>query len=171
MTLRRWRSDAIFSPDFEAIERHINAIDTRIEQLLNRGDALARRLEILTSIPGVGSVTAAGLLTDMPELGGLHAKAAASLAGLAPQARDSGRWRGRRFVQGGRRRVRQRLYMAAVSASRCNPDLQRVYTRLSSAGKPPKVALTAVMRKLVVLANALLADDRLWSSEPAIIGN
>ena len=121
-----------------SIERHSNAIKARIEQFLRRNKALARRLQILTSVPGVGPVTSAGLLTDMPDLGARNPKTAASLAGLAPQACDSGQWRGRRVVHGGRHRVRQRLYMVAVVASRWNPDLERLYTRLCNAGNPQR---------------------------------
>ena len=120
---------------------------------------LARRTEILTSIPGVSSITAAGLLTRMPELGRLDAKAVASLAGLAPVTRQS---QGRSFIQGGRPRVRRLLYMPALAAARCNPDLRAKYRQLRGQGKPPKVALTAVMRKLLLLANALLEQNRSW---------
>ena len=120
---------------------------------------------------GRGKATAAGLLAAMPEPGGLDAKAAASLAGLAPVARESGQWRGRRFIQGGRARARRPLHMAAVAATRHNPDLDRKYRDLIGRGKPPKVALVAVMRKLLLLANALLRQNRLWTpragDEPA----
>ena len=145
------------------IDRQLKAVDARIAQTLAADDRLARRAETLASIPGVGQPTAAGLLAAMPELGGLDAKAAASLAGLAPVARESGQWQGKRFIQGGRARVRRLLYMAAVSATRCNPDLGRKYQALVERGKPPKVALVAVMRKLLLLANALLRQDRLWT--------
>ena len=112
-------------------------------------------------------MTASGLLAEMPELGHLDAKAAASLAGVAPMTRESGQWKGRSFIHGGRARVRRMLYMAALSASRHNPDLARKYQEPTTRGKPPKVALTAVMRKLVVLANTLLAQDRPWSPDGA----
>jgi len=114
----------------------------------------------------VGPVTATTLLAEMPELGTLDAKSAASLAGVAPMARDSGTRRGRRYLQGGRRRVRKALYMPALSARKFNPDLSRKYEELTAAGKEPMVALGAVMRKLVVLANALMAADRDWTPEP-----
>ena len=136
-----------------------NIIDTR--------EDLKRRLEILTSIPGVSYVTAAGLIVHLPELGTLTAPRAASLAGLAPVTRESGTWKGRSFIQGGREKVRRLLYMPAVAAIRCNPDLGSKYTALRAAGKPPKVAITAVMRKLVVLANVLVQQNRLWIPEPA----
>ena len=149
------------------LERHVKAVDARIARTLAEDEGLARRAETLASIPGVGRVTAAGLLAAMPELGGLDAKAAASLAGLAPVARESGQWQGKRFIQGGRARVRRLLCMAAVSATRHNPDLRRKYQDMVDRGKPPKVALVAVMRKLLLLANALLRQNRLWTPRAA----
>ena len=145
------------------IDRHLAAVDAEIGKRLAEDVVLARRrTEILTSIPGVSSITAAGLLTQMPELGRLDAKAVASLAGLAPVTRQSGAWQGRSFIQGGRSRVRRLLYMPALAAIRCNPDLRAKYRQLRGQGKPPKVALTAVMRKLLLLANALLEQNRSW---------
>ena len=117
-------------------------------------------MEILTSIPGIAATTAAGLLAEMPELGALSGKAAASLAGLAAVPRESGTWQGRAFIRGGRARARRLLYMPAVAALRWNPDLAEVYRRLRERGKPGKVALVAVMRKLIVLANTLVRQDR-----------
>ena len=102
----------------------------------------------------------------MPELGRVDGKASASLVGVAPWTRESGRWKGRSFIRRGRARPRRLLYMAAVSALRCNPDMARKYAELRARGKPPKVALAAVMRKLAVLANVLLKRDRLWTPEP-----
>ena len=98
----------------------------------------------------------------MPELGSLDNKQAASLAGLAPVARQSGQWKGKSFIRGGRANVRQALYMPALVAARFNPDLKAKYRQLTKAGKPAKVAITTVMRKLIVTANALLKADRLW---------
>ena len=98
----------------------------------------------------------------MPELGALEPGQAASLVGLAPIARQSGRWTGRAFIRGGRAGLRQALYMPALVAARFNPDLKAKYLQLVDAGKPAKVALTAIMRKLVVLANALLKANRRW---------
>ena len=144
------------------IDRHLAAVDAEIGKRLAEDVVLARRTEILTSIPGVSNITAAGLLTHMPELGRLDAKAVASLAGLAPVTRQSGAWQGRSFIQGGRPRVRRLLYMPALAAIRCNPDLRAKYRQLRGQGKPPKVALTAVMRKLLLLANALLEQNRSW---------
>ena len=129
---------------------------------------LARRFEILVSVPGIGAVTALGLLVNMPELGCLDAKAAAQLAGLAPAPDDSGLRTGPRRIKGGRPCVRTTLYMAALTASRRNRQLKTFYDRLLDAGKQKKVALTAVMRKLIVLANTLLKEDRCWSSQSTI---
>ena len=149
------------------IDRQIKALDAEVEKLIAGDEALTRRAEVLASVPGIGSVTAAGLLAEMPELGTIDGKAAASLAGLAPMTRESGAWKGRSFIRGGRARPRRLLHMASVSAIRHNPDLGRKYRELRERGKPPKVALTAIMRKLVVLANALLRRDRLWTPSPA----
>ena len=145
------------------IDRQLKALDARIGKLLAADPALARRAEVLSSIPGFGPVTVAGLVVDMPELGRLDAKAAASLAGVAPMARESGNWKGRSYIKGGRARVRRLLYMAALSAIRFNPDMAAKHRRLVADGKPGKVALVAVMRKLLLLANVLLRDDRLWT--------
>jgi len=134
-------------------------------QAIDGDPALARRFAILISIPGVGAVTACALIANMPELGSLEAKQAGMLAGLAPVACDSGQRNGPRRIQGGRHAVRTAIYMAALSAARFNPQLKRFYLRLLAAGKAKKLALTAVMRKLIVLANNLIKRDRLWSPE------
>ena len=146
-------------------ERQVQAIDRNIQQLIQSDPERARKLEILTSIPGIAATTAAGLLAEMPELGTLTGKAAASLAGLAAVPRESGTWQGRAFIRGGRQRARRLLYMPAVSTLRWNRDLAAVYRRLTERGKPGKVALVAVMRKLIVLANTLVRQDRTWLPE------
>jgi transposase len=124
----------------EQIERHIAALDAEI---------------------------ANQLIATMPELGSIENKQAASLAGLAPVARQSGQWKGKSFIRDGRANVRQALYMPALVAARFNPDLQAKYQQLVSAGKPAKIAITAVMRKLIVTANALLKADRCWQQSIA----
>lgn len=116
------------------------------------------RHDILLATPGVGPVTTAVLIAEMPELGALDAKQAASLAGLAPYSRDSGKTSGQRRIGGGRAGVRCVLYMAAVSAIRHNPDIRIFYQRLRAQGKPGKLALIAAARKLVVILNAKLRD-------------
>ena len=145
------------------IERQIAAIETEIMALIKTHPDLASRFGILVSIPGVSAITAFALLIDMPELGTLENGQAASLAGLAPVARQSGNWSRRAFIRGGRANVRQALYMPALVAMRFNPDLRAKYDRLKAAGKAPKLAITAIMRNLIVLANALLRDGRKWN--------
>ncbi len=127
-----------------------------------------RRLEILVSLPGIAEVTAANLIANMPELGSLDAKQAGMLAGLAPIACESGQHKGQRRIRGGRKNVRTGIYMAALSAARHNPQLRRFHERLIDASKPKKVAIAAIMRKLLVLANTLIKEDRCWSSQVPI---
>ena len=110
----------------------------------------------MATVQGVGAVTASVLLAELPELGACHKNEIAALAGLAPFNRDSGAWRGTRSIRGGRHTVRRVLYMAALSAARANPILRPVYQRLRARGKAHKVALVAVMRKLLIHLNALL---------------
>ena len=148
------------------IERQLKALEAEMAKHVKADPTQARAFEILNSIPGISVITAIAVLSELPEIGSLDPKAAASLAGLAPVTRQSGTWQGHSFVQGGRRRLRQALYMPAISAIACNPDLARKYRQLCQAGKPPKVAITAVMRKLLLLANALIAQDRTWAATP-----
>lgn len=145
------------------IDAQIAAIETEIHARIAKDEQLAERLAILESIPGISKITAFTLLIEMPELGSLDGKQAASLAGLAPVARQSGRWSGRAFIRGGRAGLRQALYMPALVAARFNPVLEAHYRKLIDVGKPAKVAITAIMRKLIVLSNALLRDRRIWA--------
>jgi transposase len=138
-------------------------LDAQARDVIAHDPVLARRLAILTSIPGLGEITAVALIADMPELGSMDPKQAASLAGLAPVARQSGTWRGKSFIRGGRAHLRQALYMPALVAARFNPNLKARFTAMIAAGKPAKVAITTLMRRLVVLANALLRDNRNWA--------
>jgi transposase len=149
------------------IERQMAAIEAEIESRIGADAELARRFAILTSIPGIARLTAFVLLIEMPELGSMEPGQAASLSGLAPVARQSGRWTGKAFIRGGRANVRQALYMPALVAMRFNPDLKAKYHQLVAAGKPAKVAITAIMRKLIVMANALLKAGRLWMPKTA----
>lgn len=145
----------------------LKEIDAVIATLVDTDPGLSRRRDVLASIPGIGTVTAMAILIEMPELGTLDNKQAASLAGLAPMTRQSGTWSGRARIRGGRRSLRTALYMPALVALRFNPDLKQKYQALKDAGKPSKVAITAIMRKLLVLANALLRDDRKWNAKAA----
>lgn len=144
------------------IERQKTAIEKEIVALITADQELARRFDILVSIPGVSAITAFALIIDMPELGTLGKGQAASLAGLAPITRQYGQWTGRAFVHGGWANIRQALYMPALVAMRFNTDLKAKYDHLITAGKSAKKAITAIMRKLVVLANALLRVGRKW---------
>jgi len=147
-------------------KRHIDRLQAEIARRIAADASLARRTAILVSIPGIGPVAAATLVVGLAELGSCSAKAAASLAGLAPVARDSGTANQPRRIRGGRTQPRAALYMAALAATRHNPDLAAFYKRLRNNGKKPKLAITAVMRKLVVLANTLLTQNRTWTPTP-----
>ena len=140
----------------EQIDRQIVTVEAAILGIVEADASLSDRFAILISIPGLSNITAFALLIEMPELGALEAGQAASLVGLAPIARQSGHWTGRSFIRGGRAGLRQALYRPALVAARFNPDLKAKYAQLLDAGKPAKVALTAIMRKLIVLANAIL---------------
>lgn len=151
------------------IERHCALLQkdlTEIERELDetiRGTPLWRETEdLLRSVPGVGATLARTLIAELPELGRLDRRQVASLVGLAPFARDSGIMRGRRTVWGGRATVRTVLYMATLTATRRNPVIQAFYRRLRQAGKPFKVAMTACMRKLITILNAIVRDKRPW---------
>jgi transposase len=145
------------------VERQIAELDAEIAALIAEDQEETRKLEIIRSIPGIGMVTASAILAFLPEIGQLERKQVASLAGLAPFTRSSGTWVGKSFIKGGRTQLRQALYMPALIASRFNPDLKAKYTALRAAGKPAKVALVALMRKLIELANALVKSDRKWA--------
>jgi transposase len=146
----------------KALKAHIARLDDEIERRLAEDGALARRYQILMSIPGIGPVAATSLAVGLTELGLASNKSIATLVGVAPVACDSGDKTGQRHIKGGRAHLRTPLYMAALAAARCNPELKAFYRRLRDNGKAAKVALTAVMRKLVVLANTLVREDRLW---------
>ena len=150
----------------QAMIRELNiqiaAADQHITQTAET-DPIMRRL---MTVPGVGPVTAAVLMGHMPELGTLSRQAVASLAGLAPFNQDSGPQRGQRHIRGGRRVIRTALYMATLSALRCNPVIAEDFGRMTEAGKPYKVAMTACMRKLLIILNALVRDNMLWGEKP-----
>lgn len=149
------------------IERQMTAIEAEIIMLIQADAEMAASLAILTSIPGISTISAFALIIDMPELGMLESNEVAALTGLAPMTRQSGNWRGRAFIIGGRAIVRKALYMPALVAIRFNPDLKTKYQQLRAKGKPAKVAIVAVMRKLVVLANALIKANRTWTPKLA----
>ena len=152
----------------EAVIATINAqlaeLDNDLDTAVQESPVWRAKENLLTSVPGVGSTTSRVLIAELPELGTLSRRQAAALVGVAPLNRDSGTLRGRRTVWGGRATVRTALYMATVVAVRHNPALATAYRRLRGAGKPAKVALTACMRKLIVILNAILRDQTPWKA-------
>jgi transposase len=155
-----------------SIKEHIRWLDARIEELdielthRLRSSALWQpKVELLEQVPGVGPVSLFTLLARLPELGTLNRGRIAALVGLAPMCNDSGQRRGARFVQGGRAEVRTVLYMATLTAKRHNPAIRAMFERLTAAGKPFKVAMTACMRKLLTILNAILRSREPWRNE------
>jgi transposase len=146
------------------LERQREDLDREIARLIEDDDEWRGRSEILQSVPGVGPATASVLIAAMPELGRLSRQQVAALAGLAPFNRDSGQFRGRRMIFGGRAVVRQGLYMAAVVARRHNPVIREFADRLEKAGKPFKVLITACMRKLLTILNAMVKAGQMWDA-------
>ena len=137
-------------------------IDRELGESVRRSPAWREQEDLLTSVPGVGDVTARTLLAELPELGRLDRRKLAALAGLAPINRDSGSWRGRRAIAGGRSTVRTALFMATVTAVRWNRPVRELFRRLRQAGRPAKLALTACMRKLLTILNAILRHRQPW---------
>jgi len=146
----------------EYLQKELNINDYDLDQAIQRTPAWLEKVDLLESVPGVGRVTASTLVALLPELGTLGRKQLAALVGVAPFNRDSGTLRGRRSIWGGRSAVRAVLYMAAVTGIRCNPVVRALYLRLKAAGKRPKVALVACMRKLLTILNALLRTRTPW---------
>jgi len=149
-----------------ALARQIDDLDKLIRQNIDSDDGLRRKDEIVQSVKGVGPGTSAMLLGQLPELGRLNRHQIAALAGLAPWDFQSGKWAGQSKIWGGRMPVRNMLYMAALSAVRFNPVIREFYERLRAHGKEFKVALTACMRKMLVILNTLVRNDCLWSPLP-----
>jgi len=146
------------------LSHQISSLDEEIQMQIKSDPAMKQQSKILQSIPGVGPVLCAALIGEMPELGAITDKQVAALAGVAPINRDSGRMDGRRSIKGGRYIIRSLLYQAAVVASTHNKTLKVFAARLKEKGKPHKVVLIAVARKLLTIANALIAKDQLWSA-------
>jgi len=146
------------------LEKELGAIDQDINTLVRGSPVWRVKEDLLASVPGIGKTLARTLLAELPELGSLDRRHIASLAGLAPYTRQSGRWRGRSMIAGGRSAVRSASFMAALVASRHNPPLKDFYLRLICAGKPKMVALIAVARKLLTILNAILRDNQPWQS-------
>jgi len=150
------------------LRAQLGAVEKDVAQTLRESPVWREKEDLLRSVPGVGPILTTTLLGDVPELGQLNRKHIAALIGVAPLNRDSGTYRGRRAVWGGRARVRATLYMATLTAARYNPLIRAFYERLVAAGKPKKVALTACMRKLLTILNAMIARRTAWKPPAAV---
>ena len=148
----------------KALEKELASVDTDIDDAVRGSPAWRDKEDLLASVPGIGPVIARTLIAELPELGALDRKKIAALAGLAPFTRQSGQWRGRSFIGGGRTSVRTALFMGAMTARRHNPVLKAFFDRLIAAGKPRMVALIAVARKLLTILNAILRDQKPWQT-------
>ena len=148
----------------KSLRAELSEIDGEIDESVRGSPIWREKEDLLASVPGVGSGTARTMLAELPELGTLNRRQIAALAGLAPFTRQSGKWRGKSFIGGGRASVRTALFMAAMTAMRCNPVLRAFHHRLRAAGKPKMVALIAVARKLLTVLNAILRDNRKWQN-------
>ena len=151
-----------------ALERRLARTDDDIGRTLRDCGVWREKVELLESVPGVAQRTAVALLASLPELGQLNRRQISALAGVAPFNRDSGRWHGQRHIYGGRAPARRALYMAALVGARHNPVLRPYYRRMRSAGKPAKVALIACMRKLLIILNSMLKQQRGWRLTDAV---
>jgi len=149
------------------LEKRVTDADSAITTAIQQSAVWRVNDDLLRSVPGIGPTVARTLLAELPELGTLDRRAIAALAGVAPFNCDSGQFRGRRMIWGGRSSVRAALYMAALVAARHNPILARFYHRLRAAGKPAKVALVAVMRRLLTIVNAMIKHQSVWRPETA----
>jgi transposase len=151
----------------KALEKELAEIDSELDDHVRGSPVWAEKEDLLASVPGVGPVVARTLIAELPELGSLDRRKIAALVGLAPWTRQSGQWRGRSFIGGGRKNVRKVLFMAAMVAARHNPTLKTFRDTLVASGKPKLVALIAVARKLLIILNAIVRDKRPWQPKSA----
>ncbi len=152
-------------PILTAIKNQIDKVDSKLSKLITKCDEYKAKNDIIQSMPGVGKVVAFNLLSDMPELGFLTNKEAASLIGVAPFNKESGSYEGQRNIRGGRHKIRTVMYMAMMSAMQCNPVFKATYQRLLAAGKPKKTAIIACVRKMVIILNSMVRDGVMWDPE------
>lgn len=155
------------TPILTALKNQIEKVEAKITKLIDTSPEYQNKNEILQSMPGVGKILAASIISNVPELGYITNKQASSLIGVAPIVRESGRYKGKRIIQGGRTQVRTVMYMVMMSAIQCNPVFKTTYERLLAAGKPKKVAIVACMRKMVVILNSMLRDGVMWDNNSA----
>ncbi len=158
---------SLIKPILTALKNQIEKVDLKLQKLIKECDEYKVKNDIIQSVPGVGNVVAFNLLSDMPELGCVNNKEAASLVGVAPFNRESGAYQGKRMIRGGRPKIRTAMYMAMMSAIQCNPKFKAIYHRLVAAGKPKKVAIIACIRKLIVIINSMVRDGVMW--DPKVV--
>ena len=152
----------IIKPILTAIKNQIEKVDSKLSKLIEKCSEYRTKNSIIQSMPGIGNVVAFNLLSDMPELGYLTNKEAASLIGVAPFNKESGSYEGQRNIRGGRHKIRTVMYMAMMSAMQCNPVFKSTYQRLVAAGKPKKTAIIACVRKMVIILNSMVRDGVMW---------
>ncbi|MEW9918475.1 IS110 family transposase [Marimonas sp. MJW-29] len=150
----------------EVLDAQISVIERRIENVIAQTEQLASKANLLRSIPGIGPVSAAMLIAELPELGRMTSGEAAAITGLAPVPHDSGAMRGRRMIAGGRRSLRHVLFQAALAAACHNPVLKPIAKRLKERGKPHKLIIIAIARRLVTIANAIIKTGKPWLTQP-----
>ncbi len=151
----------------KALEKELSELDVLIDDQIRGSAVWVEKEDLLASVPGVGKTIARTLIAELPELGSLDRRQIAALVGLAPWTRQSGQWRGKSFIGGGRKSVRSSLFVGAMVAARYNPQLKHFRDKLVAAGKPKLIALVAVARKLITILNAILRDRRPWQPIPA----
>ncbi len=151
----------------KAIKKELNAIDKQLNKLVDSVSEWRQKRDLLLSAKGVGNVLAYTLMSELPELGSLNRKEIAALVGIAPMNRDSGSYQGKRYIRGGRHRVRTVLFVSMMSAIQCHPKLKPMYERMVAAGKPKKVALVACMRKQLTILNTMVKNGTYWNEKMA----
>jgi transposase len=164
---RKTRIQQDIKVNIEWLKSRLNGVDKDLGSAIKANPEWRKKYEILESTPGIGNTTAASLIAGFAELGNLNRHQVAALAGVAPINRDSGMMRGKRIIWGGRPRIRAALYMATLVATRYNPVIKAFYQRLCAAGKAKKVALTACMRKLLLILNSMLKNNLSWRYSPS----
>ena len=147
------------------LKKQIQQMDDELAQLIQHCPEYKAKSDLVQSMPGIGKVSAAALISYLPELGLMNSKQVASLVGVAPMSKESGRYKGKQVTQGGRHQVRTVLFMAMMSAMQCNAKFKTVYERLVAAGKPKKVAIIACVRKMVVILNSMVRDGVMWEEK------
>jgi len=157
----------LIKPILTTIKNQLEKLDLKLLKLIGSCDEYKIRNDILQSVPGIGNIVAFSLLSDMPELGYITNKEAASLVGVAPFNRESGRYKGQRRIRGGRYQVRTLMYMSMLSAIQCNPVFKSTYQRLVLAGKPKKLAIIACIRKMIIIVNTMLRHEVMWEAKAA----